>query len=183
MIVIYNFTYVYFQGGQIALWYPFHSSVSVCLENAFNIVLQQSLQIIMIFKTSDLKIWSNVIVPLLFFSFKRNFAFWCVSAWNVSSVDIWNLLILTSQVPMGSLMFCFSAILMEKINPLNVIALCIFSARTALCYISFRNFLMPQEQHFEQLMVEHYIVSSQVRSWISLYWAWWGSWSFNAENR
>lgn len=38
---------------------------------------------------------------------------------------------------------CFSEILMEKINPLNVIALSVFSASISLICISFRNFLMP----------------------------------------
>lgn len=54
---------------------------------------------------------------------------------------------------------CFSAILVEKKIPLNGIALSIFSASISLSCISFRNFLMRQELHFEQLMVEQHLVS------------------------
>lgn len=42
--------------------------------------------------------------------------------------------------------------------PLSVIVLSIFSARISLSCISFRNFLMPQEQHFEELMVGQHLV-------------------------
>lgn len=43
--------------------------------------------------------------------------------------------------------------------PLNVIVLRIFSARISLSCISFKNFFMPQEQHFEELIVEQHLVS------------------------